>query len=160
MSDAPITWFDGTEYDFLSNFHPSEIPWTSTQGFVPGATLAPTVEHAYQAEKATTHHDYYRIITATQPGTAKRIGQTIKLRPDWEVAKFNVMRMALRSKFSIPHLQEQLLATGDRWLKEGNSWHDDIWGDCTCEEHRYVAGQNHLGRMLMEVRLEIRKAMG
>ena len=53
------------------------------------------------------------------------------------------------AKFTFnPHLKEKLLATGDRELVEGN-WHGDkYWGVCL----RTGEGNNHLGRMLMELR--------
>ena len=57
----------------------------------------------------------------------------------------------LYRKFAIPSLREKLLATGDAYLEEGNNWGDTIWGTVNGR------GQNHLGRLLMEVRDAIRK---
>lgn len=53
-------------------------------------------------------------------------------------------------KFAIPELKEMLLATGDEELVEGNYWHDTIWGVCD------GVGENHLGKMLMEIREDLR----
>lgn len=57
----------------------------------------------------------------------------------------------LRYKFS-QHmdLREALLATGDAVLVEGNWWGDTFFGVCRGE------GENWLGRMLMQVREELK----
>ena len=60
-------------------------------------------------------------------------------------------RQLLRSKFSDPELAEALLATGDAELVEGNTWGDPFWGVYKGK------GENMLGRLLMEVRGEIRR---
>jgi ribA/ribD-fused uncharacterized protein len=71
-------------------------------------------------------------------------------RADWEAVKLEVMKEILRLKFSEPSLREALLATGDAPLIEANTWNDTFWGVCRGR------GQNHLGRLLEEVREEIR----
>ena len=48
-------------------------------------------------------------------------------------------------------LKEKLLATGDAYLEETNHWHDTFWGVCKGK------GQNHLGKILMEVREELKR---
>ena len=40
----------------------------------------------------------------------------------------------------------------DATLIEGNHWHDNRWGDCTCERCSAKEGQNWLGKILMEIR--------
>lgn len=47
-------------------------------------------------------------------------------------------------------LKIKLLATGDEHLEEGNTWGDRIWGTVNSK------GQNHLGKILMRVREELR----
>lgn len=44
-----------------------------------------------------------------------------------------------------------LIATGDAILREGNHWGDRFWG----VDARTGEGENHLGRLLMELRAEI-----
>ena len=39
-------------------------------------------------------------------------------------------------------------------LVEKNNWHDNFWGDCTCLRC-YRIGENHLGKLWMELRDEI-----
>jgi predicted NAD-dependent protein-ADP-ribosyltransferase YbiA (DUF1768 family) len=45
-----------------------------------------------------------------------------------------------------------LLETGDAELIEGNDWGDTFWGVCGGK------GNNFLGKLLMEVRKELRSA--
>ena len=115
----------------------------------------PTVEHYFQAAKADSMYDYIAIATAATPGQAKRAGRKAVLRHDWEDVKMNVMREALRKKFSDPELKAKLLATGDQHLEEGNTWHDNFWGVCHCDRCQDVMAHNHLGKLLMELRTEL-----
>jgi ribA/ribD-fused uncharacterized protein len=146
-----IGYFDGTAYDFLSNFHPSRISWCDPWG---RDWRPATVEHAYQAEKCKSRQAYIRVITARSPGEAKSMGQRVELRPDWEEYKFELMYSLVYRKFQIPKLKRLLLKTGDALLVEGNHWHDNIWGDCLCDRQTCLdtVGENHLGRTLMRVR--------
>lgn len=136
-----IDCFD-KEYAFLSNFYPSPI--------TDGNLIFPTVEHYFQAAKTTNMEEYEAIAAAGTPGQAKRLGRKVTLRPDWEEVKDQVMLEALRKKFSIPTLREQLLATENKYLIEGNTWGDKYWGVCEGE------GLNHLGTLLMRVREELK----
>lgn len=135
------------DYFFLSNFYP-----------VPGGIHGyPTVEHAYVAAKTTDRELRERIKACPTPAAAKKLGKTIPLRPDWEAIRLEVMEYLLRQKFSRPELRELLLATGDTPLVEENLWHDNFWGNCVCRKCTVIPGQNHLGRLLMQVRDELRK---
>ena len=145
-----IDKFDG-EFAFLSNFYPSAIS--------DGYTTFLTVEHYFQACKCEYMDDYDAIAAAPTPGQAKRLGRQAILRDDWEQNKLNVMETALRKKFAIPKLREQLLATGDAYLVEGNYWHDNTWGDCGCEKCKHTHGQNNLGKLLMKIRTDIRESL-
>lgn len=145
-----IDKFDG-EFAFLSNFYESPV----SDGF----TTFPTVEHYFQAAKAVWVKDYDDIQYAKTPSEAKRIGRRITIRGDWESIKLDVMETALRKKFAIPELREQLLATGDAELVEGNYWHDNFWGDCGCEKCKHTHGQNNLGKLLMKIRDDIRESL-
>ena len=136
-----IDRFDG-KYFFLSNFSPSP--------FRIDYVLFPTMEHYFQANKADNQNDYLHIAYASTPGEAKRLGRKIQLRPDWEEIKDNVMLTGLRKKFADPELRNLLLATSDEELIEGNYWGDTYWGVCN------GVGQNKLGKLLMQVREEIK----
>lgn len=136
-----IDKFDG-EYFFLSNF--------SASPFRINYVLFPTMEHYFQANKADNQNDYLHIAYAPTPGEAKWLGRKIQLRPDWEKIKDNVMLTGLRKKFADPELRSLLLSTGDEELIEGNYWGDTYWGVCN------GVGQNKLGKLLMQVREEIK----
>ena len=136
-----IDKFEG-EYAFLSNFY--EHPISN------GTLTFPTNEHYFQAMKTTDQTTRIAIARAGTPGQAKRMGREVDLRPDWEEIKLQVMETALRIKFSDPELAAKLIATGNEELVEGNWWHDTFWGVCE------GVGENHLGRLLMEIRADIR----
>ena len=135
------------EYAFLSNFYPSP--------FTHDGIEYPTNEHFFQAMKTTDLELRKAIAAAKTPGVAKRMGRTIKLRPDWEKIKVDVMRLGLILKFQNPDLKEKLLATGDEELIEGNWWHDNTWGSCHCDACFNTPGRNMLGMLLMELRKEL-----
>ena len=144
-----INRFEG-KYSFLSNFYQSTIS--------DGNLMFPTVEHMFQAAKTTDMVEYEKIACARTPNEAKYLGRHVALREDWEEVKEQVMYKALVEKFSIPDLRRLLLATGDEELVEGNVWHDNTWGNCTCERCRNIEGQNKLGKLLMKIREEIKNS--
>lgn len=108
-----------------------------------------TVEHAFQAAKATTYTDHERVRAAPSPGLAKLEGRSVTLREDWEEVKYDVMLNLLREKFKIQFYRQALLETGDLEIRE-DSPTDFVWG------YRN-GGQNLLGKALMQVRSEIRE---
>lgn len=64
---------------------------------------------------------------------AKRRGRQIKMRPDWEDRKLTIMHNLLVHKFNENlELIPKLLDTGGAVLVEGNTWHDNYWGCCSC----------------------------
>lgn len=113
----------------------------------------PTVEHYFQASKAQTLDEHLLVSSQPSAKLAKRAGRRVALRPDWEDVKMDVMLTALRAKFSQPPFAAALLATGEDVIAE-NSPTDFEWGvrDATGG----FAGQNQLGRLLMQVRDELR----
>jgi ribA/ribD-fused uncharacterized protein len=138
-----IDQFTG-DYDFLSNFHPSPIE-------VDGIVYS-TVEHAFQAAKTFDLEEKQAVAQAATPGIAKRKGRKVQLRPDWEQVKVGIMEELVRLKFTTHATQrEQLLATGDAELVEGNTWKDTFWGVCRGK------GRNALGKILMKVRSDLAK---
>jgi ribA/ribD-fused uncharacterized protein len=130
------------EFSFLSNLYESTI-------YVDGERYA-SVEHAYQAHKTLDPWSRKLVREARTSRDAKRLGKSVTLRGDWEAIKVDLMRSFVRKKFENPFLRPLLLATGDADLVEGNTWGDTFWGVCRGE------GQNWLGRLLMEVRDEIK----
>lgn len=140
---AKIDSFSG-EHAILSNFHSAIVELDGI--------YFPSVEHAYQAAK-TLDTDVRRKIAKMSAGQAKRAGRSVKLRPNWEEIKVNVMWDLLVQKFQFNNgFGFWLLGTGDAELIEGNHWGDTYWGVCRGE------GQNMLGILLMARRDEIMKA--
>lgn len=141
-----IDKFEG-QYAFLSNFQDSLI----CHEFI----FYPTVEHFFQAMKTLDIKQRKWIAKAPTPGEAKRRGRAVELRPDWEEIKEEVMLEGLRLKFRIPEFREGLRATQSAILIEGTTWHDNEWGNCTCEKCKDIPGKNKLGKLLMKVRSEL-----
>lgn len=144
----------GYDHSFLSNFYEGDLiglPWI-------GKAL--TAEHAYQSMKAESSDDALSVLACSTPGQAKRLGRKIKMRNDWEARKIPAMRAVLRLKFDEDaDLADQLCATGDEFLQEGNDWNDHFWGRCWQAEGPRGAGwygQNWLGFLLMARRAELR----
>ena len=142
QSSNKIAEFQG-DYRFLSNFYPAEVVFEGI--------AYPTVEHAYQSAKTLDMDERKRIAALKTPAEAKTEGRKLKLRDDWETVKFTVMEDCVRYKFTHNgELRDKLLATGDKILEEGNTWGDRIWGVYQGQ------GENHLGKILMKIRDELR----
>lgn len=140
---GPITWIFSGPWAALDNFYHAPID-------MPGIGWCDTVEHAFQAAKASNRKMRERIRTAAGPGAAKALGRDRsqnRYRKDWERVRYGVMRTALEVKFAThPDLLALLRSTGTREIQEGNTWDDTVWGVVDGE------GQNWLGRMLMDIR--------
>lgn len=133
------------EYYFLSNFYPSIIDYDGME--------YPTVEHAYQAAKTDDPTQREMIKSLVRPGDAKKAGKIVSLRQGWSRIKVDIMYDLVHQKFQrYPDLRAKLLATHPYKLIEGNTWHDNFWGNCTCHRCVKIEGQNRLGFLLMNVR--------
>jgi ribA/ribD-fused uncharacterized protein len=101
-------------------------------------------------------------MAAPTPGQSKKRGRNVTLRDNWDsIERFAAMRSTVGAKFlGNRDLAKKLLDTGDCELVEANEWHDQVWGDCYCGEPQCEEdGQNHLGKLLMELRTDLRKWM-
>lgn len=147
--DNAITSFRG-QYDFLSNFYASPLTFEGAE--------YPTVEHAFQAAKSSNFAERRKIRMASTPSEAKRLGQKLKRRADWFNVSLQVLEALLRQKFTrYPDLRERLLATGDAVLIEGNNWNDRFYGCVYDARTGEWVGENHLGRLLMKIRDELKQ---
>lgn len=143
---------DGFEY--LSNFHMTHKPVKV------GDLVFKSNEHFYQAHKTLDLDERIWITDMPTPGQAKRagspegyLGRTIAYRNDWDTARYDVMYTGLFLKFTTNYeLGALLIGTLPKHLKEGNYWHDNFWGDCSCSRCSGILGQNNLGLMLMYIR--------
>ncbi len=136
-------WID----NWFSNMVPDPI---YIEGFI-----WPSVENYYQGSKTTDFslHANFAIMT---PSEAKNKGRKVNLRPNWEEIKIDVMRKALRVKFTRVNDQgKKLMATGDDTLVELNNWGDTFWG----VDVRSYLGFNILGNLLMDRRAELKREL-
>lgn len=145
VTDTHIRGFFG-RYRFLSNF---EVAPCTVDGYTYMSS-----EHAYMAQK--THEVYYKEELAnniTLCSEARKFGQTIPLREDWNEARYESMLKVLQAKFfQNPRLAAELLDTGDKILEETNYWKDTYWGVCN------GIGESNLGKALMEVRTMLKES--
>jgi len=134
------------EYYFLSNFFYTKIKYKGI--------IFITSEHFYQTCKTFVPHEQQLIINSKTPGDAKKNSRLVTLRDNWDDIKNNIMWITLQLKFSQNIiLLNKLKATGDAMLVEGTTgWHDNYWGSCECKKCINIEGQNHLGKMLMQLR--------
>ncbi|MEV1171622.1 NADAR family protein [Nonomuraea sp. NPDC049784] len=143
------------EHLFLSTFAYSPITLPTREGMVQFLSVA----HGWNYAKSLDPHYRAKVVAAGPPGEAQAHGEQVTPRPDWdESMRFRVMEDCLRAKFH-PGSQfaDQLLSTGEALLIDGNTRHDNLWGDCQCGHPACRApGANVLGRMLMSLRDELR----
>lgn len=133
------------EYHFLSNFY--QYPFTY-KGLV-----YPNAEAAFQAQKCSSDADRIKYTLQKNPVRAKQMGKKEPNFPkNWDEISYDIMLDILRAKFSVPELAEMLEFTGDAYLEESNHWHDNRWGNCTCEKCSTKEGENWLGKILMHIR--------
>ena len=146
MAMTEITEFRG-EYAFLSNFYKSPVSF--------GGLVYPCVENAFQAQKCADGEEKVKYVLQNNPVRAKMMGKKEKLPSDWETRSVGIMEALLRAKFSDPVLAEKLAQTKDAVLVEGNRWHDNKWGRCSCERCRGKESRNLMGALLMKIRGEL-----
>ena len=140
-----ITEFQG-EYRWLSNHVLCLVEYDGHK--------FPTVEHAYVYSKTVVKEEQEALLTEIDnmsPGEVKRIGKMLTLRPDWEQVRLDIMLDLTRQKYSYGYFQKKLLDTGDQEIIEGNTWGDTFWGKYN------GVGENQLGRIIMQVREELRQ---
>ena len=136
-----IRSFSG-RYKFLSNFYPCFV-------YYDGQRYS-SVERAFQAAKVLDKNERKPFILARSEAEAKYWGRKVNLRDDWESVKVGIMKDLVRQKFSKEPLRSKLLETGDCYIEEGNNHGDRFWGTVKGQ------GKNILGKILMQVREDIR----
>ena len=136
------------DYYFLSNFYPCQVNYNGK--------LYQSTEAAFQAQKSLDEAIQWKF-TGLSARDARTVGKKIELRPDWEEVKDGIMEEILCVKFSNPVLREKLLETEGMYLEETNGWHDNYWGNCTCDNCKHIPGKNTLGKILMCIRDKIRE---
>ena len=152
--------FGGTTSRFCkhSNFFKREFVYDHIQ--------YESVEQAFQHRKAREAKDMNKcreIMFNADPSTQKYLGQRVSGLDiaDWNTRKFMFMKEILLAKYTQHQdLQDALLGTGTRTIAEANG-RDDVFAIGLPITHKDVMspaawrGQNHLGKLLMEVREEL-----
>jgi ribA/ribD-fused uncharacterized protein len=138
------------DWEFLSNM--------SDHSFIDkwGAVWK-TNEHWYQAAK--TPHPLLKFLLwdSPDPYYARRLANDPEMIPrlyDKETFdKEYIMLRGLEMKFQQnSEILEKLLSTTGFEIVEGNTWHDNFWGNCTCKKCKDIEGLNKLGLLIMQVR--------
>lgn len=118
-----------------------------------------SAEALYQACRFPHRPDLQRhVIDQRSPMTAKMVGKPHRhdSRRDWDRVRVAIMRWTLRVKLAQnwSTFGELLLATAERPIVE-DSRRDDFWGAMRVDSQT-LAGMNVLGRLLMELREDLR----
>ena len=126
----------------------------------------PTCEHYMMEQKAYLFDDFKiaeEIMEADHPREVKKLGRKVQnfVYETWDDNCQDIVFEANYAKFSQnEELKEVLLSTGDKELVEASPY-DAIWGigfdEKNALKNKDNWGRNLLGKVLMEVREEIRK---
>ncbi|MFA6078023.1 MAG: NADAR family protein [Candidatus Paceibacterota bacterium] len=133
------------EFYVFSNFSSFAIEWKGK--------LYPTSEHAYHSEKFENEEMKDQVRNTRSAHEALKFTKTNndKRRKDWSEVKLSIMKDILRAKVEQhPYVKKKLLESGDKELIE-DSWRDAYWGWGPNKD-----GENHLGKLWMEVREEFK----
>jgi len=139
------------EYRFLSNFWPAEV-YLDEEKYT-------SVENAYQAAKyIKENRDYFKTCS---PSEAKKFTDDNLIykytEKEWNNKKYQIMKDLLVLKFDKtlnPDLYKKLKETGNKYLEETNYWGDVYWGVNKSDVSERGVGENNLGKLLMELRLD------
>lgn len=143
--NTPIRFY--SEHDQLSNFFSKAFVWRGKEWR--------TAEHAYQAAKFfetdPAISEEIRILATPSEVKIHSHKYRDQREMNWTKKKLVVMEDILRAKLGQDEgLREMLITTKDRELIE-NSPTDGYWG-CGIDGR----GENHLGRLWMKLRSELR----
>lgn len=143
--EKPLLFRDG-EYYMFSNFSSFAVAWRGVVWM--------TSEHAYQAAKFTDESVILKIKNALSAHEAKTIAHEHEelMDSDFKDKKISLMKEIVLAKVSQhEYIRNKLLVTQSRAIIEDSPW-DAFWGSGVDG-----LGENHLGKIWMEVREEIRK---
>lgn len=164
LQDAKIVKVKGgiafhSENAWLSNFYPCKI-------VLQGITFTSS-EQAFQYTRALRlkePHTASLILRSRKAVQAKRLGKSITTTtPEWDNDRFDVMRRITSEKFSQNYqLAGKLISSGQEQLIEATI--DGFWGAKASINSKAIRdgswmGANFLGKILQEVRDELRRDM-
>lgn len=146
---SPIYWYEPDE----------EWGWMcslSLHGFTLEGRFWPSAEHYYQAHKFPLDHPAFaEVAQAPTPIESKNTAHRHKANylPGWHdtLIAYDTMKRAVQAKFAAhPDLATALVATHPRLIVEHSN--DRRWG-----EGKDGSGENWAGKILMEIRNELRQ---
>lgn len=118
-------------------------------------------EAAYHSEKFLDH-DIKILMTKLSPDESKHVSRELTrfIRPDWDDIKYNIMKKVVLEKFkqNTDCLEELLNTNNMELIEDTTGWHDNIWGECSCAECKEKEHKNLLGKILMEIRDELKES--
>ena len=139
-------FFYEQEFYIFSNFSSFRLHWKGFDWM--------TSEHAYHSEKFDDKDLITQLKNTRSAHDAMKLAYANrdKYRKDWDNIKLKIMKEILRAKVKQhPYVKKKLLESGDKELIE-NSWRDAYWGWGPDKN-----GENHLGKLWMEIRDEFNK---
>ena len=147
---------DDKETGYLSNYYLAPMDFEGLTNY----RFAESVFQSLKYKKVKSRNIYRTMA----PSTAYLRGQKIKpLRQDWEKVKIPLMTQVMFEKFwQNEKLLDRLLDTGEEEFEFVNTYHDNFWGVCYCEdcakkrESGELISQNQEGKCLFEARQLLR----
>jgi ribA/ribD-fused uncharacterized protein len=134
------------QYSWLSNFAKVSVEFDGV--------VYPSVENAYQAAKLVDKEARVQFQTFSSK-EAKQFYKKNKITAVWtDETKLQVMESFLRQKYAKEPFKTLLKETGTVEIVEGNYWHDNFYGSCSCNKCGNK-GDNKLGKLLMKIRSEL-----
>ena len=137
-----------SEFSFLSNFYPSPI--------LVDNVLYLTAEHRFQGLKgmnAKNESLVQRIVSASTPQDAKKLGDSIGETPEWRLLRDEVLKKVIDEKFTQnPELADRLVETGNRKLNEATA--SNYYGVGAALHSREVRDGTHTGQNKLGIALE------
>ncbi|MFV0625837.1 MAG: NADAR family protein [Alphaproteobacteria bacterium] len=153
-----IETFTLSETRFLSNFYPYKKDGSKFAHHVSviyNDIEFDCVENAYQTAKSLDVSLQKQMVKMSPYETKSYWDERRdEVRPDWQDIKYQIMKNLVEQKFyGSSELSHLLLQTGNCLLEEGNDWGDTYWGI----DMESGAGENHLGKILMQIRAKLLK---
>ena len=141
-----------SEHAYLSNFYPAPI--------LVDDVLYMTAEHRFQALKCDAAHNQKlkeRVIRASTPQEAKKLGDSLDETPEWRRLRDEVLTRVVDDKFNQNQdLSKLLLSTGDKKLYEATT--SRYYGIGATLHSREVRDGTHTGSNKLGQTLEAKRA--